>query len=1827
MMSKRLLSPLLLTLSMKIVCYSQCAPGTVNATPVNTTICNGNSVNLSATGPIGSMYSWTPTTGLSNAAIPNPVANPSATTIYTVVASVPTGAETIANGDFETLNTGFSSQYTYVAAPSSTALWNEATYAVGSNPNAYHSNFPNFPDHTPGLGTNFMIVNGAAGIGTKVWCQTINVVPGQTYVFSIWAATIVAANASELAILNFDINGTNIGASFSPPLTAGQWAQYNATWVCPAGVTSINFCIENANLTNAGNDFGLDDISFRTACTYSTTVNVNVNNPIATSNSPVCSGQALNLNANTGIAGATFNWTGPNSFSANNIQNPVIIPTTTNSAGIYTVNVTANGITCSATTQVAINQVPTVSVSGGTTICASSNTSVSLIGNTGPAASPTISSTSTGTNSNMAIPDGGVPSSWNGTGSNFANSNITVSGLVPGWSFNSVVININHPWDGDLIVYLFNPCGNSIQLINNNGGSGDNFTNTVFSSTATAALSSGTPPFTGTFIPMGGASAWNTFISNSQGCASANGTWSLHVGDDVGVDAGTLANWTLNFTNQGNPTFTWSPTSNMTGAGTLTVTVTPTTTTTYSFSATNAYGCVNTATTQVIVINPSAITVNSPTICASQTATLTASGASSYTWSPSPTLSATTGSVVTANPTLTTVYSYTGAVGACTTSGTATVYVNPSLNISVNSATICPGLTATLSASGATSYTWSTGATTSSITVSPAGNTTYTVNGNSSGCTGTTTANVTVSAALGITINNPTICQGSSVVLSASGATNYTWSTGATSSTISTSPTVTTTYTVNGESNGCTGTGTGTVNVNPIPSVTATSGTICPGNSVTLLASGATNYTWSTGATTSSVNVSPSSTMVYTITGETNGCSSSNTTTVSVNLTPTITVNSATICPGTSTVLSAGGASSYTWNTGATSPSITIAPSGTTVYTVTGETSGCTSNNTATVTISSTPTITGVSNATICSGTSAIISAGGASSYTWNTGATTALIIVSPTTTTVYSVTGANAAGCTASKTATITVNATPTISVNSATICSGTSTVLTANGATSYSWNTGATTSTISVSPPTGSVTYTVTGNNAGCTSTNTTAVMVNATPTVSVNSETICPGASTTLIANGATSYTWNTGATTSSIIESPTGTTVYTVTGVSAGCTNIKTATITITPTPTITVNSSTICAGGASATLTASGAVTYTWNTGSTSPVINVSPVSTTVYTVTGGTAGCTSSNSATVTVNPMPTITVNNATICAGTSGVLTANGATNYTWNPGGNNTASISVSPTTTTIYTVTGETAGCSMTNTGTVTVSPSPTISVNSATICAGASTVLTASGATSYTWNTGVTTSSITESPANTTTYTVSGATSGCVNTQTATITVNPLPSITTNSETICSGSSTTLTASGATNYTWTPGTGLNASTGAIVTANPQSTIVYTITGSTLGCNGVSTTTVFVNPTPTLTASNATICAGGSANLNASGATSYTWSTGAITPSINESPASTTIYTVTGESLTCTSTKTAAITVNSIPTVAVNNASICSGETAVLSTSVSPTGGNFQWLPNNQTTASISESPASATNYTVIYSVNGCTNSAVSVITVKTSPNLNVTTAELCAGNSGTLTASEDISGGNYTWLPGGETTNTIVAAPGSTTTFTVLYTVNGCTTSATSIMTVNPIPDISLSATSLTVSTLFQDSSTVTASGAISYTWAVGQINTPTITVSPALTTTYCVTGVSAEGCINYACIEIVVKDQSTLYVPNSFTPNGDGLNDIFYTPCYRIATYEIRIFNRWGQEIFSSDDPLKGWDGTFNGVISQDDVYVYIINAKGEDNIIYNKTGHITILK
>ncbi|HEY1040355.1 MAG TPA: proprotein convertase P-domain-containing protein, partial [Bacteroidia bacterium] len=699
-------------------------------------------------------------------------------------------------------------------------------------------------------------------------------------------------------------------------------------------------------------------------------------------------------------------------------------------------------------------------------------------------------------------------------------------------------------------------------------------------------------------------------------------------------------------------------------------------------------------------------------------------------------------------------------------------------------------------------------------------------------------------------------------------------------------------------------------------------------------------------------------------------------------------------------------------------------------------------------------------------------------------------------------------APCNASSSTTIQVLPSPTVTITSSAtgVCSGGSATLTSNvspaGGT-YSWLAGgATTPGITVSPTT-ATTYTCNYTQGGCTTSATASLSVNALPTVDAgNPQTICPGQSVNLTGTASvvqpSSLTFNsTGAAT--IPDNGTVNNNITVSGLpysTITTTSISRVCINISHTWDSDLDIFLRCPSGTLLELSTDNGGTgdhYTNTCFVPAPATNItagSPPFTGNFLPEGAgglgaLSGCTANGTWTLVVT-------DDAAIIAGTLNSWNITFAIpaptlTYSWAPAagmtGSTTLTPTVSPTATTQYTLTANNSGCIKTDSVTINVNSATPITITSpAPICSGASATLTAmpliAGAV-YTWTPGGTTGqSITVSPTSTTVYSCSYTLGSCTSLPaTGTVTVINASSVSVNSPSICVGNSATLTAtSPATTYTWSPATGLSATTGTSVTANPTITTVYTITETSSGCNGTTTATVTVNNLPSVDAGiNDTICDGSSSTLTAFGGTSYAWSADPTLSTLTAAstvatPNVTTTYTVTGtDGNNCSAVDSVTVVVYPIPVAPTFTvpAFICPGDPVTLTASPIVAGATCTWQPGNLTGQSVVVSPTVTTVYSCTYEVNGCTSSATSgTVTVNNAAAINVPSVAICIGNDTTLNAS---GASGYTWSPStglsATTGASVTANPTITTVYTITETTSGCNGTTTATVTVNALPPV------------------------------------------------------------------------------------------------------------------------------------------------------------------
>jgi gliding motility-associated-like protein len=1364
------------------------------------------------------------------------------------------------------------------------------------------------------------------------------------------------------------------------------------------------------------------------------------------------------------------------------------------------------------------------------------------------------------------------------------------------------------------------------------------------------------------------------------------------------------------------------------------------------FGTTNTSDCYNIVTeglywrTNCNVCSAGGLTITTAvtSTCTAGSATAFVTGGNapySYTWTPSAANTSVITNVAPGNYTVT-VKDATG----CLTGTALAVIPASSTTLAVNSATICPGKSATLTAIGGNTYTWTPAASLNSangnpVIATPAATTIYTVTGtNTLGCTGSAIATVVVSPLPVVAVNSPTVCVGSTFTLTAtSGNAAYAWSgPNAYSSALQNPPFANAQTTLNGNytvtvtsAAGCTNTGVGTVSVVPAPTVTVIgNNTLCSQNfngspaTTTLTASGAASYQWSLPGGFSgspSVNSNPivitppviSTSLVafVTVIGTSGSCTNQAVYTLTVMPNPTITVTSGSMCAGTSVALTAANAQTYTWTPSATlntanGPNVIASPAVTTVYSIIGSSVGCNSQaQNATANVVPNPTVTINPNpAVICIGNSINLTAGGATNYTWSpnialTSTNTPNTSANPSVTTTYSVLGSQAT-CTNIASITVSVLPLPTVNIvaSSPTICmnnfngSPNTVTLTASGASSFTWTSivGITTNTLNGSQIIGTsngnaiISGSVIGANGTCTNVGTFNLNAIANPVLATTSGSMCAGTSVALTAANAQTYTWTPSATLNTangpnVIASPAVTTVYSIIGSSVGCnsqTGNATAIVVNNPTVSIAPLTPTICFGS-SIVLSAAGANNYTWspNTAISSTVganVTVSPTVTTTYQIIGEASTCTNTAARTVTVIPLPVINIalSSPTMCMNNfngsinSITVTANGATTYNWTGFTGITANTNAgSPIFVTAIpnspvgtgTVVGSVGTCTGGATFTVIAAPNPIISVPSVSVCQGKSVDIVASGAQTYQWSPPTSLSStsgstVTANPVQTTVYSVIGSSLNCQSpTQQTTVDVvaNPVIVIIPITPTICAGSPIGLSAFGATNYTWSPNQDINTINGANVIVNPTVTTVYQVLGEAATCTSVAQRQVSVIPLPNLSAivSPSVICEGDQANINANGANSYTWSPTYGLSSSNANfvianPTVSMVYGLVGSNGICSRSISVILNVTPRPLLllSTNNPKICKGASSTIFASGAM---SYSWTPalsgNITNTTMATVSPSVTSSYTVTGYNAGCPFTKEIVIEVVQTITASISNSlEICEGESTRLSAD----GSNfYVWSPGSSLSNSLISQPYAEPKISTVYTVyvsdgGNCPVSATVFIQVNPIPTVSAGPDQILNS---DEPMYLDAKGTGTLTWTFGDGILCHVCPNTQLTTnaggTYKVQSLNEFGCKATDEMNIVITNDYSVYIPNIFTPNYDGKNETFLVYGVGISNISVTIFDRWGTELYHDDNQTKGWDGTFKDEICKNDVYVYMVKFTALDGKKHTKTGHVTLLK
>ncbi|MCX6182469.1 MAG: gliding motility-associated C-terminal domain-containing protein [Bacteroidetes bacterium] len=316
-------------------------------------ICEGDSIQIQATGTQYNL-NWSQKMGLSDSSIAKPIAFPKKTTKYYVTNRYLYPTENIINGDFESGNTAFTSQYVQKCV---NGRMDWGAYCINPYTDIFWQGWGACPDHTSGTG-NLMVMDAAVTPNVGIWCETVAVNKNTDYQFTTWVTPVTQENPP---LLQFSINNVPLAQPFNVPDQVCKWNEFYALWNS-GNATSADICILNQDTISMGNDFALDDISFKSVCVSEDSVVIVVHPNVSVNLGPdenICNGDSTLLNTKL-PSSYQFNWS--NGASTNK--------TYVTAAGTYYVTVD-NGFGCTATDSIKLISLgdPVSTLENDTTLC------------------------------------------------------------------------------------------------------------------------------------------------------------------------------------------------------------------------------------------------------------------------------------------------------------------------------------------------------------------------------------------------------------------------------------------------------------------------------------------------------------------------------------------------------------------------------------------------------------------------------------------------------------------------------------------------------------------------------------------------------------------------------------------------------------------------------------------------------------------------------------------------------------------------------------------------------------------------------------------------------------------------------------------------------------------------------------------------------------------------------------------------------------------------------------------------------------------------------------------------------------------------------------------------------------------------------------------------------------------------------------------------------------------------------------------------------------------------------------------------------------------
>lgn len=585
-------------------------------------------------------------------------------------------------------------------------------------------------------------------------------------------------------------------------------------------------------------------------------------------------------------------------------------------------------------------------------------------------------------------------------------------------------------------------------------------------------------------------------------------------------------------------------------------------------------------------------------------------------------------------------------------------------------------------------------------------------------------------------------------------------------------------------------------------------------------------------------------------------------------------------------------------------------------------------------------------------------------------------------------------------------------------------------------------------------------------------------------------------------------------------------------------------------------------------------------------------------------------------NPdVQTILGSDAALCAGFSTTITPvvqYPGLSYLWNTGATDTAIVA--NTFGSYWLNITRPYGCSSTDTITFTLGMVTVNIGRDTSVCIGDTFILypSAPAGSTYLWSTGDTSSTLALTAPGT--YSLQVNNFGCPGYDTMSFLYSPVPIVTLGHDTVlCSGTPLTLASS----YTYTNAT-YSWNTGATTSSiQPTASGSYILRTLVDGCPGSDTINVTYKPTPVVSfGADRSLCQGDSIVLTAiAGPTAtYSWSTGELNDTITAKNTGTFWLVVTENG--CTATDTFDLVVNPYPLIHLGpDISVCQGIPVILKSSDVYLSPIYSWS-TGATTASINVTTSGS--YTLTITQGGCTSKDDINVTIKPNPIVNLGPDDyFCSGSTYSLSSPQP-AGANYIWSTGSTANGISVYASGL---YGLVVTNNGCIGSDSIQLDQIRVPSVNLGPDTILCQSYVMQLA-VDGDQAM-YLWSNGTNGTSYIISQPG---TVWVTITNVCG-IATDTIQVAYRF-CDIWLPNAFTPNGDGRNDLMRVrgTLGSYSDYKFLVFNRWGVNIFASDDINKGWDGFYNNEEQAIGTYYYIMNCK-LNGVDYNMQGSFELIR